>query len=532
MSLEQITTLIDLLEHRAHNTPQNIAFTFAGQPCNYKQLWEKINLCAAKLRDGGIRYGERVVLVFPNGHEFFYAFYGAQRIGGIPVPIVPASGIERIISIAKLSQANLVVAPSNTPKEILENFKSQASKHNIALRTIDTSVSVAERYEFSPVRPDDIAFIQYTSGSTGTPKGVQISHANLLTNVRQMIIGMEITAEDIFVSWLPVYHDMGLILMTMAPFYLGTQVYLLPTNLKNVNAWLEAIQDHQATFTAAPDFAYRLLLRHIQNPEGYNLSSLRVALNAAEHVRSQTIEGFHKTFQLENVMVAGYGLAEATVGVSMWPPQTKVKVDSKGFVSVGPSFPDIKIKIVKGDKSLPPGEVGEIAINSPANPVGYFNQPESTSQLYWKEGYLLSGDLGYLDEENNLYIVGRKKNIIKHIGRTLAPKEIEEASDCINGVRFSAAVGIDKGRIEGEQAYVFAEVRDGKTLTEDDLYNIVVEIVNNVYTRLGFRPARVYLLKQKSIPQTHNGKIQHQKLKEMYLSQSLSNEKRILYPHY
>ena len=140
--------------------------------------------------------------------------------------------------------------------------------------------------------------------------------------------------------------------------------------------------------------------------------------------------------------------------------------------------------------------------------------------------------MGYLDEENNLYIVGRKKNIIKYFGRTVAPKEIEEAVDGLDMIRFSAAIGVDKGRIEGEQVYVFAEVRAGDTRSESELHELVIEIVSNVYSRMGFRPARVYLLKPKSIPQTHNGKLQHQKLKEQYLDRSLFNESKILFPDY
>jgi fatty-acyl-CoA synthase len=347
-----------------------------------------------------------------------------------------------------------------------------------------------------------------------------------------MIAGMEITPQDIFVSWLPVYHDMGLILMTMAPFYLGTYVCLLPISLKDLHPWLDAIVEHKGTFTAAPDFAYRLLFRHIPNPQDFDLSTLRVALNAAEPVRPETIERFHKTFNLKDVMVAGYGLAEATVGVSMWPPGTPNKVDTKGFVSVGPPFPDVEVKIIKGGKNAPAGEIGEIAIKSPANSDGYFDQPHATADLFLDAETILSGDLGYLDKENYLYIVGRKKNIIKYYGRTIAPKEIEEAVDQVEVVRFSAAIGIDKGRVEGEQVYVFAEVRHGTSRSEDELQDIVIEIVGKVYRRMGFRPARTHLLKPRSIPQTHNGKIQYSKLKDQYLSGGLSTEKKILFPHY
>jgi acyl-CoA synthetase (AMP-forming)/AMP-acid ligase II len=346
--------------------------------------------------------------------------------------------------------------------------------------------------------------------------------------MQQMIAGMQTTKEDIFVSWLPAYHDMGLILMTMVPFYLAAEVHLLPADLRSVRDWFKTIHVSHGTFTAAPDFAYRLCLRHLDMLREYDITSLRVALNAAEPVRAATITGFESAFGLANVMVAGYGLAEATVGVSMWTPQTPMRVDANGLVSVGRPFPDVDIKILKDN---PSNKIGEIVIKSAANSKGYFNNSKETKVLFWNNGYIHSGDLGYIDEDGYLYIVGRKKNIIKHAGETIAPQEIEETVDAIHGVRFSAAVGIDRGRIEGEQAYVFVEVREKPNISEWG-YELTLEIVQAIYDRLGIRPARVYLVKPHTIPKTHNGKIQHVRLREYYLDGILREQGKILYPEY
>jgi acyl-CoA synthetase (AMP-forming)/AMP-acid ligase II len=531
MISKKFSTLIEMLDLQFQQHPDQVAFTFQKLPCTFSQLWESVKRFGAFLLGLGVSHGDRVVLAIPNSVEFFGAFYGVQRCGGIAVPLFPGSGPERLLSIASMCGARIIVAPSSLPESQLGGYKKLANEKGFLVITVSESLESDPDVNFPEINPNDIAFIQYTSGSTGNPKGVQLSHDNLLTNMVQMIIGMEITERDVFVSWLPVYHDMGLILKTMVPFYLGAITHLLHTNLRDVHPWLDAIQSHRGTFTAAPDFAYRLCLRHT-DPNDYNLSSLRVALNAAEPVRVKTVSDFEAAFNLDGVMVAGYGLAEATVGVSMWPPGSRPKHDERGFVSVGPPFPEVEVQISGEESILPSGEVGEIIIRSPANSCGYFNNPDETEQLFTREGYLHSGDLGYLDQEGYLYIVGRQKNIIKRSGETLSPREIEEIVDGTSAVRYSAAIGIDRGRIEGEQVYIFAEIRDGNSLSEEDLHEIALDIVSAIYTHLGYRPGRVYLISPQTIPLTHNGKIQHARLKDQYLKGDLNHEAKILYPQY
>jgi acyl-CoA synthetase (AMP-forming)/AMP-acid ligase II len=526
---EHFTTLIEMLAVRAQISTEITAFTFNEQGVKFGELWQGTNRFAAFLLARKLDHSEHVVVALPNSAEFFSAFYGIQRAGGIAVPIFPEAGAERIFSLAGLCDAKVIVVPSNLPVAKLNHYRQLANQRNLSLITVSESAETPLKVDFPQVKPKDISFLQYTSGSTGNPKGVMLTHENLLTNVRQMIAGMEITDAEIFVSWLPVYHDMGLILKTMVPFYLAAQVHLLPTNLRDVRPWLDAIQTHKATFTAAPDFAYRLCLRHVDLNK-YDLSSLRVALNAAEPVRATTVREFEQASGLDNIMVAGYGLAEATVGVSMWKTQMPIRVDTHGRVSVGASFPDVDLLILSDGRILSPGVVGEIAIRSKANSGGYFNNSEETEKLFWRDGYLLSGDLGYLDEDGYLYIVSRKKNIIKRAGETISPQEIEEVMDTMPGVRFSAAIGVDKGGIEGEQVYVFAEIR--AVLPETKLHEMALQMVTDFQAHMGFRPARVYLLEPRSIPLTHNGKIQHVRLRDIYLDGSLHTQNSILYPEY
>lgn len=514
MNSPQFSTLIEMLAHRAGVSADRQAFTFNDVPCTYEELWRGINRFAGSLP---IERGETILVALPNSAEFFFAFYGIQRAGGIAVPVSPQSGMERLVQLAKLCGAKLIVAPQKFPVE----------EKSVAVVTVEGNVGDG-RSTFPEIEADDVAFIQYTSGSTGNPKGVVLTHASLLTNIRQMIAGMEITPREVFVSWLPVYHDMGLILKTMTPFYLAAETHLLPTDLRDVRIWIKTLQARRATFTAAPDFAYRLALTRIL-PDEYDLSGLRVALNAAEPVRAATIREFEKRFNLRNVMTAGYGLAEATVGVSMTEPGESPKMDGRGIVSVGKPFPDVEVKIMKGRKRLPAGEAGEIMIRSAANCKGYYKNPKETQHLF-REGFIASGDIGYLDHDGQLYILGRKKNIIKYLGQTIAAQEMEEIVDAIPGVRFSAALGVDRGRLEGEQVHLFAEMR--KALSAEMFEALTIQIVETVHSRIGVRPARVIWLKRHGIPRTYNGKVQHSMLRDQYLSGELKGKGLILYPDY
>ena len=528
--MSEIATLVEMLERRVQATPGKPAFSWEREETTYEQLWARVERFAAHLKGLGVAPGDRVLLVLPNGPEFFYGFYAVLLRSAIVVPVFPGSGPERVLSRARHCGARVVVAPSDTEPGKLEELGTAVPGSEIRVTTFAESAAAAPHLERPAIASDDVAMLQYTSGSTGDPKGVQLSHRGLITNVRQMIAGMRITEDEIFVSWLPVYHDMGLILKTMVPFYLGARLILLPTNLTNVRTWLQAIQDHRGTFTAAPDFAYRLCVRSIKDPGAYDLSSLRVALNAAEPVRESTILDFEKAFRLDRVMVGGYGLAEATVGVSMWPPGSRPAVDPHGLVSVGPPFPEIQLQIVDEGRPLPPREIGSILIKSPANTRGYWENPEATAEIRRPDGFIDSGDLGCLDEAGNLYIAGRKKNIIITAGRNVAPRELEEIADSFKEIRGSAAIGVDRGNLEGEQAYLFAEMR--RPLSEPEGAELSLAIVEKIHQQLGLRPGRVYIVKPRTIPRTYNGKIQYPSLRARYLSGELRADGQILFPEY
>jgi acyl-CoA synthetase (AMP-forming)/AMP-acid ligase II len=506
--------LPDLLEFRARHSPQQPAFFFEENAWSWSWLLEQSLAVAALLARQGVKKGDRVVLAFPNGPAFFPAFFGCLLRGAVAVPIYPGAGPERRQQYLDLSGSGLLLTPESVSEEALAPYRAGSVP------------------ELPTIAPTDPAFIQYTSGSTSDPKGVVLTHKQLLTNVRQMIAGMAISEKDVFVSWLPVYHDMGLILMTLAPFYLGLKLVLLPATLQPVHPWLRAIQDHRGSFTAAPDIAYRLALQWARAGHAYDLSSLRVALNAAEPVRLSTIQVFEETFGLKQVMTAGYGLAEATVGVCMSAPGTAPPTDAEGHVSVGKPFPGIELGILRDNLLAPPGEPGEILVKSPANTSGYFQNPSANQALRWENDYIRTGDAGYLDTEGKLYVLGRIKQVLKIGGRTLYAADVEEALEKMAALRHAMAIGLEGKGAGSEQFYVFAETRWRQLPDPEAAQTLSLEIVQTIHAHFGLRPARVYLLKNKSIPFTSNGKKQHNLLKTRFLDGTLRSEKQLLFPDY
>jgi acyl-CoA synthetase (AMP-forming)/AMP-acid ligase II len=524
------STLLEMIAYHARLHPQQRVLSFGKIAMAYGELWGAIESFAGSLLDGGLERGDRVVLALPNGPGFLIGFYGAQRAGGIAVPVAPESGVGRVSDLAALCDAAAVVVADGIDRDAERALAELVGSARRRLLTLGDGLRPRPAPTVA-VEGEDIAFLQYTSGSTGDPKGVMLTHTGLLTNMDQMIAGMGITKEDSFVSWLPVHHDMGLILMTMVPMLLARPMVLMPTSVRSIRSWMATVAEHRATFTAAPDFAYRLAVRYLRG-EPPDVSTLRVALNAAEPVRAGTVEDFERAFGLDRVMAPAYGLAEATVGVSMWGPGEAILTDDRGCVSIGRPFPDIRIRIENEGGVANAGELGEIIVSSPANTRGYWNNEEATRALLRQDGSIRTGDLGYLDRDGNLFIVSRLKNIIIQAGRNIAPGEVEEEVEKLNFVRRAAAVGIDRGGTEGEQMWIFVEPNVDKAKATEAYDEMVIEVVSAIHARLGMRPGRVNLLEPRTIPMTPNGKLKHAALRDLYLDGSLRAEKKILHPLY
>ena len=521
------------------------AVAFAeDRPIAGAALAEAVEGFAAALIARGVAPGDRAVIALGNGEEFLVGFLGAQRASAVPVPLAPESGAARLAAFARRCGARLVVVgereheATSAALAAAEGSKGAAPgggeragappAHGPAL----AAASVAERApagSLPRIASSDLGLIQYTSGSTGEPKGVAITHGQLLLNVAQLVAGFAIRPDDVFVTWLPMHHDMGLVLMTLAPLLVGARLHVHPTGLASIRGWAAALARHGATFTAAPDFAYRLALRLRRAAEpAPDLAALRVALDAAEPVRAATVRDFTSTFGLRpGAMIPGYGLAEATVGVTAPPPGSPLAVDARGAVGLGRGFPGVALRIAgEGGASLAPGEIGEVWVRSPALAAGYFDDAAATADTFGADGWLRTGDLGYLDAAGALFVVGRRKDLLSWGGSTIAPREVEELVDALPFVRRSCAVGIEPaGRTQGELPFLFVEVRGEREASPAERARRVVAAVRE---HLGAGPARVVLLRPGSIPLTANGKLRRAELAARWRDGALAREGRVL----
>jgi len=520
--------LLERLAAHARDHPQRLALREADHGWSWSELWTAALRYGGVARRAGIERGERALLCLPNGGEFAAAYLGIQLAGGVAVPLDPRSGRSRLRDVAGFTGARLLVAPEARRAELDGGL---AETGDDACRVVAPGEGGAPLGAPVDVAADDLAMLQFTSGATGDPKGVELTHGCLSTNVAQLIEGLEISAEDRFVSWLPLSHDMGLVLMALTPLSLGAELDLLPTDATGLRRWLPTIATRRATFTAAPDFAYRLVRSWFEDRDSApDIRSLRVALNAAEPVRPTTLSGFTAAFGLGTVMTPGYGLAEATVGVTTGRPGAAPRVDEHGLVALGRGLPGVELRVVDdAGLPLPPGAHGAIEVASPALCRGYFRNPVASAALFRDDGWLRTGDIGYLDSGRELYVAGRAKSVLFVGGLTLAPQEVEEAVERLPFVRRSAALGIDRGRLEGEQIHLFAEV-GGRRRDESELSGFVIDVVAAIHERLGIRPGRVVLLRPGEIPRTETGKIRYQTLRDDFLAGTLQRRGGVLFP--
>ena len=562
---ELAPTVDRALASRAEEAPDRITIYLteddgSGRDITYGELFRGASQIAAGLARRGISRGDTVALMLPTGFDFLRSFQGTLLLGAIAVPIYPPVRLDRLAEYAERQGAILrsagvrIMITISRARVIAEVLKSIVPSLSDVVTADDLANDPSARLDLSPQsRPEDPAFIQYTSGSTGSPRGVLLTHANLMANVRAIGLGLDARPVEVGVSWLPLYHDMGLIgswLFTMASAYpLALRSPL--SFLSRPERWLHDIHRRRGTMSAAPNFAYELCVRRIRDEdiEGIDLSSWRCALNGAEPVRPETIERFVQRFAKygfrRESMMPVFGLAECSVGLCMPRVQRGPKFDrvdrgafEKGhatpavpgdehanlFVCLGPALPEHEIRIVNdAGEVLPEREVGRLLFRGPSMTSGYYRNEEATAAIRRDDGFLDTGDLAYV-ADGELYIAGRLKDLIIRGGRNFVAAEIEEAASEVPGVRKGcvAAFGVTEPRRGTEQVVIVAETKARGVGERDAMERQVIEQVSNA---IGAPPDVVKLVAPGSVPKTSSGKIRRNDTKALYLSGALGRER-------
>jgi len=525
------------------------------EPVSYGRLRDEAAAVAGGLRERGVSRGDTVALMLPTGLDFLRSFLGILLVRAVPVPIYPPVRLDRLEEYAARQSAILRDAGVRLLVTI-PRARPVASLLKPAVPTLADVVTADELAAAgAPVSgPEgdgrDPAFIQYTSGSTGQPKGVLLTHDNLLANIRAIARGLEVQPTDVGVSWLPLYHDMGLIGSWLTCLHHGLPLTLLsPTAfLARPERWLWAIHQRRATLSAAPNFAYELCARRVRDEalEGLDLSSWRVALNGAEPVSTGTIDRFARRFAPHGfrpeAMMPVYGLAECSVALAFPPVGRGPRVDRVArapfqgegradaalpgdataleFVSAGRELPEHEVHIVD-DAGADVAErvVGRLVFRGPSMTSGYYRQPEATAAITLPGGWLDSGDLAYR-ASGEVHVCGRRKDLIIKGGRNLVPQEIEEAAGGVEGIRRGCVVafGTENPALGTEGLVVVAETRVTGASERDRLAAAVTQRVAEV---VDVPPDQVVLVAPGTVPKTSSGKVRRAATRERYLAGAL-----------
>lgn len=519
---------------------------------SYADLARESRHLAARLAGHGIGKGDRVLLLLPTSFELISTFFALQLLRAVPVPSYPPAMLERAeLALEKLS----LIADHSGAKLIVTNRKLRMLMGEIAeagrpVLTVERLLGDGRKGAVPKrVRRSETAFIQYTSGSTGHPKGVVLSHRNVCSNIHAIGQAVRVNRNDSVVSWLPLYHDMGLIGALLFSIYWRLPLALLSPSafLLDPRRWLEAITEHRGTLSPSPNFGYARCLRRVRNTEGLDLSSWRCALNGAEPVSAKTLDEFAERFQIAGFdrtsFYPVYGLAEASLAATFPEPSAAIErlqldrqllahgqaVESTGpgsttVVSVGSAVPGHEVQVVDAHGvDLPDNQVGHIVVSGPSVMDGYYGDPERTHEV--KRGDTLwTGDLGFF-REGALYVTGRVKDLIIVRGKNYYAEDVERVVEELDDARTGCVVafGVYDEEKQGDLLMVVAETR----LTDEDERTALADAIGErVQERCGLQVDEIVLLPPGGVPKTSSGKRQRTLCRDLHLQGELGKERR------
>ncbi|MEU6139748.1 fatty acyl-AMP ligase [Streptomyces sp. NPDC047081] len=556
-------TLPEFVRHWAEAAPDRRAFTFVDHPApgsrgvhrtlTWRRLDLRVRALAARLAED-TEPGARVALLCPQGLEYVTAFLAALAAGLVAVPLYPP-GLpgqdDRLSAVLADADPAVVVTTRQTADGVRDFCADTSAQVVVADEVPDSAASGGQ-----PVAADAVAYLQYTSGSTRTPAGVEITHANVVANARQALAAYGADAHPVTcVGWLPLYHDMGLVLSVAAPVVRGLPSVLMDpvAFLHEPARWLRLLGTHPRTLSAAPNFAYDYCASAVTDVQkaDLRLGDVVALINGSEPVRPGTVDRFHTAFAGQGlapeVHCPSYGLAEATVFVSAarpGEPLHRVALDRDALAAgkALPARPDdpravllagcgrpagqrVRIADPVSGAELSDGEVGEIQVQGPNIGRGYRNQEELTRRVFGRGGWLRTGDLGTV-LEGHLIVTGRLKDLIVVDGRNHYPQDVEataqEAHPAIRPDRL-AAFGTPGG--SGERVVVVAEHARGTSLADIDVPALVRAVRAAVSARHGLRLADVVLVAPGSVPRTSSGKVSRAWTRERYLAGDYAAER-------
>jgi len=561
-------TLIEVLQWHNAVHPQRPHIQMyndegSGEVITYEQLLQGAEQIAIGLQQSGVQQGQSVALMLQAGKDYFYSFYGVLLASCVPVPIYPPARpsqleehIRRHSGILKNCLATVLITMPEA-KQVAKLLKVQVNTlHTVT--TVEELMGMAGTLSKFVISPDDTAFLQYTSGSTGNPKGVILTHANILANIRAMGDRIQANSSDVFVSWLPLYHDMGLIGSWLGSLYYSMLfVVMSPLDfLRRPEHWLRAIHRYHGTLAASPNFGYEFCLHRLQESElqGLDLNSWRVAFNGAEAVSPETVKRFCERFSRygfhKKAFMPVYGLAENSVGLAFPVPDRGPVIDRVNrqsftssrhampadetdtnviqFVACGAPLRDCEIRIVDAaNQELPERHEGQLQFRSTSATSGYFRNAEQTNSLF-KDGWLNTGDLAYI-ADGDVYPTGRIKDIIIKAGRNLYPEELEVSVGNIKGTRkgrvavFGSHVGSTAGT---ERLVIIAETREKNRKNLAEIRSLINSITSDL---IGVAPDDVVLAPINTILKTSSGKIRRAACRDLYEKGQIGKKSKALW---